>query len=349
MSTYRAAVIGSGGRSGAHIEAYKHIGRAEVVACADLVLEKAEKRAAEFGLEAYADSAEMIKAEKPDLVHICTPPTARADLLTLCSDLGVPGCTIEKPLATGVVDWHELCALEASTKTKIAICHQCRWQENLVKCQDALKSGKLGEVKFLEFSAGMNISGQGTHILNYGMSLNGDSPVVRVFGAASGDSEMNSVHPAPDTTIGYLVFENGVRALWNNGPTAPWTCGDPNVSYQHVRAAAYADKGRVLWEEFGGWEIISPDGAERGRIASLDERVVKNIRAQAAFHEAMFDWLEDDGKPAGTNFKQSLHEWAVVLALYASTVERRPIELAGFDPPEDLFDRLATVLGRANG
>jgi len=47
------------------------------------------------------------------------------------------------------------------------------------------------------------------------------------------------------------------------------------------------------------------------------------------------------------NFKQSLHEWAVVLALYASTVERRPVELAWFDPPEDLFDRLATVLSSA--
>jgi len=314
MSKYRAAVIGSGGRSGPHIEAYKHIGRAEVVACADIEPEAAEKKAAEFGLRAYADSAEMIKAEKPDLVHICTPPTARADVLTLCSDLGVPGCTIEKPLATGVRDWHELRALEASTKTKIAICHQFRWHQDLVKCQDALKSGKLGEVKFLEFSAGMNISGQGTHVLDYGMSLNGDVPVVRVFGTACGDSEMDSFHPAPDTTVGYLTFQNGVRALWNNGTTAPWTCGDPNECWQHVRAAAYADKGRVLWEEFGDWEIISPDGEQHGRFDDGEEWMPKNLRAQAAFHEAMYDWLEDDGKPAGTNFKQSLHEWAVVLA-----------------------------------
>ena len=35
---------------------------------------------------------------------------------------------------------------------------------------------------------------------------------------------------------------------------------------------------------------------------------------------------------------------AAVLALYASAVERRPIELADFDPPEDLSDRLAEVV-----
>ncbi len=343
MGTYRAAVIGCGARSGAHIEAYEHIDRAEVVACADIVPEKAEGRATAFGLAAYADSAEMIEAHKPDLVHVCTPPTARVDLLTLCSDLGVPGCTIEKPLATGVVDWHELCALEASTKTKIAVCHQFRWHQDLVKCREALASGKLGEIKFLEFSAGMNISGQGTHILDYAMSLNGDSPVARVFGSACGDSEMESVHPAPDTTVGSLLFENGVRGMWSNGTTAPWTCGDPQASYQHVRAAAYADKGRVLWEEFGDWEIVSPDGEQRGRFDDGEDWMVKNLRAQAAFHEAMFDWIEG-GAPAGTNFKQSLHEWAVVLALYQSTVERRPIEMAGFDPPDDLFDRLADVV-----
>jgi hypothetical protein len=58
----------------------------------------------------------------------------------------------------------------------------------------------------------------------------------------------------------------------------------------------------------------------------------------------MFDWIEDDTKPAGTNLKQSLHEWEVVLALYASAVWRRPVDLAGFNPPEDLFDQLAKVL-----
>ncbi len=344
MGKYRVGVIGCGARSGAHIQAYDLIDRAEVVACADVLSEKAEVLAVRFGLNAYADSAEMIKAEKLDLIHICTPPTARADVLTLCSDLGVPACTIEKPLATGVLDWHELCALEASSKMKVAVCHQFRWHSVLTRCREALASGKLGEIKFLEFSAGMNISGQGTHILDYGMSLNGDSPVVRVFGSACGNSEMDSMHPAPDTTIGYLLFDNGVRGMWSNGTTAPWTCGDPNASYQHVRAAAYADKGRVLWEEFGDWEIISPDGEQRGHATDGDGWMAGNLRAQAALHEAMFDWIEDDAKPAGTNFKQSLHEWAVVLALYASTVTRKPVELDGFDPPEDLFDRLAKVV-----
>jgi hypothetical protein len=58
----------------------------------------------------------------------------------------------------------------------------------------------------------------------------------------------------------------------------------------------------------------------------------------------MLDWVEDDAKPAGTNLKQSLHEWEVVLALYASALWRRPVELADFNPPDDLFDQIKRAL-----
>ncbi|GIX05602.1 MAG: hypothetical protein KatS3mg115_0005 [Candidatus Poribacteria bacterium] len=59
----------------------------------------------------------------------------------------------------------------------------------------------------------------------------------------------------------------------------------------------------------------------------------------------MLDWIEDDSKVPGTNLEQSLHEWKVILALYASTVRREPIEMETFDPPEDLYDQLRLVLG----
>ena len=52
-----------------------------------------------------------------------------------------------------------------------------------------------------------------------------------------------------------------------------------------------------------------------------------------------FRWLEDDGRPVGTNLSRSLHEWAVVLAIYQSALERRPVDMAGFDPQDNLLDR----------
>lgn len=343
MSEHRACVVGCGNRSRAHINAYNHIRNANVTACCAPTPTRREKLAEEYGIRAYSDVAEMLTEEKPDLVHLVTGPTTRVELMSVVAAHEVPACTVEKPIATGVEDWKQLVDLEKTAKTRFAVCHQMRWQKHLVRCQRALKTGHLGRVIFLDFSAGMNVAGQGTHILNYGMSLNGDSPVTEVFGAASGISGSDSMHPAPDSTAGYLTFENGVRALWNNGETAP-RAGDPSTNWQHVRVAAYAEQGRTLYEEFGRWEVAGADLSESGDFGGIDTWRTNNTLAQADFHKAMLDWTEDVSKVPGTNLAQSLHEWKVVLALYASALRSKPVSLSGFDPPNDLFRELEKKL-----
>jgi hypothetical protein len=110
--------------------------------------------------------------------------------------------------------------------------------------------------------------------------------------------------------------------------------------WKHKHAAAYAEYGRVNWEQFGRWEVCSPDSLEQGHCGD-DETIHRNhLVAQAEFHRAMIGWLEDDGAVPGTSLAHSLHEWAVVLALYQSSLERRPIDLNTFDPPNDLTERI---------
>ena len=325
-----------------HALAYDWVTRGELVACCDIEAECREAFAGQFGIAGYADAAEMVRAEQPDLVQIVTPPTARVGLMRLMNELGVPGCIVEKPIAREVADWRELVALEAEAETKYAVNHQFRWHANLTHCREALQSGKLGQVRFLDTTAGMTISGQGTHMLDYAMSLNDDAPVVRVFGAASGAEAMTGYHPGPDTTVGQLLFANGVYGIWSNGYTAP-PVGDPDLVHVHFRVAAYAERGHVLWEGQRNWEIVSPEGREGGFQGAGDLWMPSNHAAQAALCDAMFDWIEDYDKPAGTNLALGLHQWQVVLGLYASALWRKPVEIP-FDPPDDLFDQLAEAL-----
>ncbi|MDE0230481.1 MAG: hypothetical protein OXJ62_16645, partial [Spirochaetaceae bacterium] len=112
---------------------------------------------------------------------------------------------------------------------------------------------------------------------------------------------------------------------------------------QHVRVAAYAERGRVLYEEFRNWEIVAPDGTESGHVG--DTWRANNVLAQAGLTRATLDWLEDESALPGTDLNQSLHEFKTVLALYASALERRPVELASFEPDDDLFERLTAALG----
>ena len=185
MPKYRSAIIGCGGRAYGHANAYQHVSQAALVACANRSdTARREKFAETFGITGYADAEQMLRAEQPDLVHLVAMPDQWRELIPMVSELGVPACIVEKPIACSVSDWRFLCELEARTDAKFGVGKQFRWHPGLINCREVVQSRELGKVNFLNFSCGMNLTAQGTHIIDWAMSLNNDSPIVRVFGTA---------------------------------------------------------------------------------------------------------------------------------------------------------------------
>lgn len=342
MKKYRCVIVGCGPRSKEHARAYRLVDRGQLVACCDNNTLRLEEYSKEFNIRGYTDAAEMIKNEKPDLIHLVTPPFQRLELMRMVDDLGVPACLVEKPVACEVKDWQAMRDLESKTRTKFAVNQQVRYQPYLLKCRNAISSGELGKLLFVNFSAGMNIAGQGTHILDWASFLNNDEDIIRVYGAATGVDMTDINHPAPDTTVGQVVFANGIHGLWNNGYTAPRAIDDPAI-WKHLRISGYCERGRVLFEEFGRTEIVSPSGMETELIANMDQWQNNNDIAQAGLVNSMFDWLEDDNSPSGTNLLKVLRQWNAILGLYASALSRKPIDIP-FTPPEDLFKQLIDQL-----
>ena len=345
MPKYRSAIIGCGGRAYGHANAYQQISRGELVACANRSdIARREKFAETFEITGYADAEDMLRTENPDLVHLVTMPDQWRELMPMVSELGVPACIVEKPIACGVEDWRFLCELEAQTTTKFGVGKQYRWHPGLINCRRAAQSGELGKIRLLDFSCGMNLSAQGTHIIDWAMSLNDDSPIVRVFGSVSGAESLDSTYPAPDTSSCQVLFENGVYGFWNTGFTSPRIMDDDAI-YKHCRVAAYGETGHVCFEEFGGWEIFSKEKIENHQTTP-DEWRENNDLAQARLTEAMFDWIEDDTRPVETNLKLALHQFNAVLGIYASAISHKPIEIP-FDPPANLDSQIREGLSRA--
>jgi predicted dehydrogenase len=345
MPKYRSAIIGCGGRAYGHANAYQLISQGELVACANRSdVARREKFAETFDITGYADAEEMLRTENPDLVHLVTMPDQWRELMPMVSELGVPACLVEKPIACGVEDWRLLCELEARTVTKFGVGKQYRWHPGLINCRRAVQNGELGKIRLLDFSCGMNLSAQGTHIIDWAMSLNDDSPIVRVFGSVSGAESLGSTYPAPDTSSCQVLFENGVYGFWNTGFTSPRIMDDDAI-YKHCRVAAYGEIGHVLFEEFGGWKLFSNAKTESHRTTP-DEWRENNDLAQARLTEAMFDWIEDDTCPVETNLKLALHQFNAILGIYASAISHKPIDIP-FDPPANLDSQIREVLSRA--
>ncbi len=76
----RIGVVGCGSISGAYLGMAKNFPVIEVVACADLELERARNKAAQFGVPRALDVDQLLKSPDVDLVLNLTIPKAHAEV-----------------------------------------------------------------------------------------------------------------------------------------------------------------------------------------------------------------------------------------------------------------------------
>lgn len=280
----------------------------------------------------------MLEQEKPDLVHVVTAPIYRVDIMRQLAEAGVPAALVEKPICIGADDYKALRELEASVATRYAVNHQLRYHPQVLSFLEEIAAGQIGEIRFLDASAGLPMSGQGVHVLDLMFAFSGYAQVETVFCAGSGYDDINGTHPSPRTAAALITFEHGIRGALQSGAGAPMF--NEGASWCHKRIAAYGSHGFRHWRMYG-WEKSLTDGSvEHGE----KDYSVDDIQGQANLTNAMFDWIEDPARPAATSLKVSLDEWLVILACYQSIVEARPVDLP-FDPPDDLLARFKAFVG----
>ncbi len=311
-----------------------------MVALCDLNTERLDRFGDDFGVAArYGDFEQMVKAERPDLLHLVTLPALRVPLLTQAVELGIPAVLVEKPLAC---DADELAAIEklGASGTKIIVNHQLRFHARYQALRDDVVSGRIGPLRFIDASCFSRTSEQGSHAMNLVFALNGDSPAVMVHGACSGPDGITNPqysHPGPDTGWALFEFANGVRAAFLAGEGAPRN-DNPSV-WMQKRVAAYGDSGHIEWSMVR-WSRHLTDGTrETGPV----DYAAEDTPGQAALTDAIYDWLADPAKLHPTRLEVSLLEARAIMGLYASAIAKRPLALP-LPSDEPLLPALAATL-----
>ncbi|GLQ10427.1 NADH-dependent dehydrogenase [Devosia yakushimensis] len=157
MQKRRVGMIGAGWVSAYHLPAWqKRSAQAEIVAIADPSTSAAQARAEAFDIPAiYADAASMLAHENLDIVDICAPREAHADLVRLAAQAGV-AIICQKPLAT---DFAAASALVAGVANTTLMVHEnWRFRAWYRRLRDWLDAGVAGDIRqvSLEFlSSGM--------------------------------------------------------------------------------------------------------------------------------------------------------------------------------------------------
>ena len=143
MGKLRVGVVGAGGISAMHLRSYR-ANAAQIVAVADVDLDRAQARAAEYGGKAYGDFHEMLEVERLDAVSICTPPASHHEAASAAISCGLP-VLCEKPLARTAAEAREMVAAadEAGTILMTGFCH--RFHGPIVRLRQLLDEEALGE------------------------------------------------------------------------------------------------------------------------------------------------------------------------------------------------------------
>lgn len=145
IMTYRAAIIGTGGIAGAHARALNELkDRAQVVAAVDIDRGRLEAFAVKQSIpRSYTDVTVMLEAERPDIVHIATPPGTHYSLITQCLEAGA-WVLCEKPLCTSLAELDQIAETEKRTGKYCSSVFQWRFGSGAQHFKQLIQQEALG-------------------------------------------------------------------------------------------------------------------------------------------------------------------------------------------------------------
>ena len=175
-------IIGCGGiANGKHMPSLHQLPNVRMVAFCDIIPEKAEKAAKEFGTpdaKVYTDYKELLKDESIEVVHVCTPNREHADISIDALYAG-KHVMCEKPMAKSAADARRMYEAAVATGKKLTIGYQHRHKPQAQFAKQYVENGELGDIYYVNCYA---LRRRGTP--NWGVFLNeeeqGGGPIIDI-------------------------------------------------------------------------------------------------------------------------------------------------------------------------
>jgi predicted dehydrogenase len=157
--TLKVALVGCGKAADKHIAGIQRLKAARIVAVCDLEPLMAEQAAARHGIaKSYGDFNELLAIERPDAVHIATPPQSHLSLAMAAVDAGCH-LVIEKPLALNSCEAVQLMAHAERHSRKLTVGYTYYFDPVARMLRRLVREDVLGEATHLESFLGYDLNG----------------------------------------------------------------------------------------------------------------------------------------------------------------------------------------------
>ena len=141
----KTCLVGCGGIAAVHGNVLTSGIDTEFVAAADIKPEKAQSYAENFHTKPYPSLESMLDAEKPDVLHICTPHYLHVPMTIYALERNI-NVFMEKPPAISFDQLEELKKAAAKSDAQLGFCYQNRYNASIRAAKDLIDSGKAGKV-----------------------------------------------------------------------------------------------------------------------------------------------------------------------------------------------------------
>lgn len=146
MSKIKFAIIGCGRISSKHFDAIAQIEDAEVIACCDIILERAEAAAKTYKVEAvYQDYRKMLDQVKPDCAVVCTPSGLHPEMGIAAANRKIHVVT-EKPMAIDLRMADKLVKACDDNQVELFVVKQNRLNPTIQLLKKAIDKGRFGRI-----------------------------------------------------------------------------------------------------------------------------------------------------------------------------------------------------------
>ena len=146
MTKKRIALIGTGGIANNHAKVLQNeVSGTQIVAAVDVREEAVKAFAEKYKVSGYYINADtMLEQEKPDIVHICTPPHLHAELSIRALEAGA-WVLCEKPLAASLKELDAIADAESRTGNYCSSVYQWRFGGSAQHLKSLIDKNAMGK------------------------------------------------------------------------------------------------------------------------------------------------------------------------------------------------------------
>lgn len=156
MKIIKVGIIGCGGiANGKHMPSLAKVEGCEMVAFCDIVLERAEKAAKQYGTpdaKVFVDYKDLLAMEEIDVVHVLTPNRSHS-FITVDALRAGKHVMCEKPMAINSKEAKLMLDTARETGKKLTIGYQSRFRPDSLYLKQEAEAGVFGDIYYAKATA----------------------------------------------------------------------------------------------------------------------------------------------------------------------------------------------------